>query len=283
MRPSPFSYARPATLAEALQETARGAVPLAGGQSLIAAMRQRETSPAALVDLQHVDELAAALHWREHSLAIGARVTHATLLRDERVAATFPWLTQAVRALGDVQVRQRGTTVGNVCWADPRANMLVALSASDAVVVLQAPGQSGLQRMPIADFITGFRQTAAGTGIVLTIEVPRAAAVGAYLEFSRQRQDLALVNVCVVRQVGSARIVVGGLGERPVRLSHAEALLGARPLSAGLSASELDGLFDGLTLDPPPDIYAPPRYRLQLARELLARTLKTQTEAAPHG
>jgi CO/xanthine dehydrogenase FAD-binding subunit len=110
------------------------------------------------------------LHWREHSLAIGARVTHATLLRDERVAATFPWLTQAVRALGDVQVRQRGTTVGNVCWADPRANMLVALSASDAVVVLQAPGRSGLQRMPIADFITGFRQTAAGAGIVLAID-----------------------------------------------------------------------------------------------------------------
>ena len=283
MRPSSFNYARPTTLAAALQETARGAVPLAGGQSLIAAMRQRETSPAALVDLQHVEELAADLQWREHSLVIGARVTHATLLCDERVAGAFPWLTQAARALGDVQVRQRGTTVGNVCWADPRANMAVALSASDAIVVLQSPGQSGPERIAIADFITGFRETAAGAGIVLAIEVPRDGAVGVYQEFSRQRQDLALVNVCVVRREDSARVVVGGLAQRPLRLAQAETLLGARPLSAGLNASEFDSLFDGLLLDPPPDIHAPPHYRQQLARVLLARALKTLTEAAPHG
>ena len=95
-------------------------------------------------------------------------------------------------------VREADRTLPQSAHHDPRANMLVALSASDAVVVLQAPGRSGLQRMPIADFITGYRQTAAGAGIVLAIEVPRAAAVGAYLEFSRQRQDLALVNVCAV-------------------------------------------------------------------------------------
>jgi len=283
MRPSPFAYSRPHRLADALAETALGAVPLAGGQSLIPAMRQREAAPAALVDLNQIDELPAALAWTGQSLRIGARVTHAQLLADAAVAARLPWLTQAVRTLGDVQVRQRGTPVGNVCWADPRANLLVALLACDAVVHLQGPQDAAPRQLALADFITGFRRTAAGAAIVTTLEVPLQFSQGTYVEFSRQRQDLALVNLCVVRGAGSARVVVGGLDQRPLRLPAAEALLAARPLTGGLDESELAALFTGLAVDPPPEPHAPFPYRLQIARELLRRALIDLTGSHPHG
>ena len=283
MRPSPFAYSRPQHLAAALAETALGAVPLAGGQSLIPAMRQREAAPAALVDLNHIAELPAALEWTAHSLRIGARVTHAQLLADATVAARLPWLTQAVRALGDVQVRQRGTPVGNVCWADPRANLLVALLAGEAVVQLQGPADAAPRQLALADFITGFRRTAVGAASVIALEVPLRFSQGAYLEFSRQRQDLALVNLCVVRGAGSARVVLGGLDQRPLRLPAAEALLAARPLTVGLDESELAALFTGLALDPPPDAHAPLAYRLQIAHELLRRALIDLTGSRTHG
>ena len=283
MRPAPFAYSRPPTLAAALAETARGAVPLAGGQSLLPSMRQREIAPAAVVDLSQIAELPAHLEWTDQTLRIGARVTHAQLLADAAVAARLPWLTQAVRALGDVQVRQRGTPVGNVCWADPRANLLVALIASDASVHLQGPQDAAPRQMALADFVTGFRRTAAGAGIVTALELPLRFSQGAYLEFSRQRQDLALVNLCVVRGPGVARVVVGGLDQRPLRLTAAEALLAAQPLGAGLDDTALAALGTDLHCDPPPDAHAPPAYRLVIARELLRRALYELAGSSTHG
>jgi CheY-like chemotaxis protein len=138
MRPSPCAYSRPQHLAAALAETALGAVPLAGGQSLIPAMRQREAAPAALVDLNHIAELPAALEWTAHSLRIGARVTHAQLLADATVAARLPWLTQAVRALGDVHAV---TTVGSAVDA---LRLLVNGAHFDAVLCdVVMPGMNG--------------------------------------------------------------------------------------------------------------------------------------------
>ena len=137
--------------------------------------------------------------------------------------------------------------------------------------------------MALADFITGFRRTAVGAAIVIALEVPLRFSQGAYLEFSRQRQDLALVNLCVVRGAGSARVVLGGLDQRPLRLPAAEALLAARPLTVGLDESELAALFTGLALDPPPDAHAPLAYRLQIAHELLRRALIDLTGSRTHG
>ena len=286
MRPANFSYTCPTTLAEALLLTARGARPLAGGQTLMAALRQREINPAALVDIRHIGELSAALSWHPDHLAIGALVTHAQLLADVRVAPAFPWLTQAARALGDVQVRNRGTTLGNVCWADPRANMLVALLASDAVVLVQGAADALARRVALEDLITGFRTTNLGGALALSLAIPRRVARGIYREFSRQRQDLALVNLCVVRGEGHARVVFGGLDQRPRRLPQLEALLASRPLHETLTTAEYAALFQEVSLNPPLDAHGSPEWKQQIARELLRRALTELTElpeAADHG
>lgn len=282
MRPANFSYARPTTLADALLLTAGGALPLAGGQTLMAALRQREISPAALVDISQIAELSAALVRHPDHLAIGALVTHAQLLADARVAQAFPWLTQAARALGDVQVRNRGTTLGNVCWADPRANMLVALLASDAVVLVQGAADALARRVALDDLITGFRTTNLGGALALSLAIPRRVARGSYREFSRQRQDLALVNVCVVRGEGHARVVFGGLDQRPRRLPQLEALLAARPPHATLTAAEYATLFQDVSLNPPLDAHGSPEWKQHIARELLRHALTEIAEATDH-
>jgi len=279
MRPAPFEYSRPASLQAALAAIASGATPLAGGQSLLQAMRLREAEPAALVDLNGVAELGRTVEWTDATMNIGALVTHTNFLADASVASEFPWLHSAARALGDVQVRNLGTVLGNVCWADPRANMLVALLASDAVVRLRALEDTAERRMPLADFVTGFRSTALDRALALGLEVPRRPAHGVYLEFSRQRQDLALANVCVARAPGHARVVIGGVHQQPLRLAALEERLARRPLPEAIDDAALAGLFDGLTLEPILDAYGSPGYKQQLARVLIGRALRAIAEA----
>lgn len=278
MRPAPFVYSRPSTLRAALDAMAAGAVPLAGGQSLLQAMRLRASEPAALVDISAIGELSRNCEWTRTTLTLGALMTHSDLIAAHEVRAEMPWLCAAARQLGDVQVRNLGTVLGNVCWADPRANMLVALLASDAVIV--ARHTTGERRIPSEGFATGFRRHALEGALAVAIEVPRLPAHGVYLEFSRQRQDLALVNVCVVRATGHARIAIGGVHQTPVRARAAEALLATRPLQTTLTAGELAALFEQLALDPVTDPYGAPDYKRELARVLVGRALRTIAENA---
>lgn len=271
MRPAAFTYSRPTTLAETLRAVAAGAVPLAGGQSLLAAMRLRHSEPDALVDLARVAELDADIVFSDTRVTIGALVTHRQLLNDSRMQAELPWLVEAAQALGDVQVRNLGTVLGNLCWADCRANMVVALLASDAVVAAVSPDRpAAIERIQLAGFFRGFRRTALDGRLAIAIEVPRCAgARGRYLEFSRQRQDLALVNVCAVRADNAVRIAVGGIDPVPVRLQSVE---------AALTAGDASALERALTAGLAPAAHAPiadqhgsAAYKLDLARTLVRR------------
>ena len=271
MRPGPFAYSRPATLNEALRALATGAVPLAGGQSLLPALRLRQAEPAAIVDLAGVAELSDAITVTPDHIIIGARVTHRALAEHPVLQAEQAWLVTAALALGDVQVRNLGTTLGNLCWADPRANMAVAMLASDAVVTAVAPGRpTQVERIALADFFTGFRTHALTGRLATTIELPRIArARGAYLEFSRQRQDLALVNVCVVRSDQGVRVAVGGIDPRPIRLPMVEAAL-ARNDQATL-ANLLALSLAPAQHQPIVDQHGSAEYKLELAATLIRR------------
>lgn len=280
MRPAAFTYTRPANLADALRALAAGAVPLAGGQSLLPAMRLRAAMPQAVVDLAGVAELSDQVVVTEQLITIGARVTHCALLEQPLIASELPWLHEAAQALGDVQVRNLGTVLGNVCWADPRANMPVALLACDAVVTAVAPshgqpGQPGelVDRIALKDFFTGFRAHALNGRLATSIEFKRlVGARGHYLEFSRQRQDLALVNVCVVRAAGHARVAVGGIDPMPVRLPEVEAAI-----VDGDAADIVQALHENLVRGrhaPIVDHHGSDEYKLGLAVTLVKRALE---------
>jgi len=280
MRPGAFTYTRPATLADALRALAAGAVPLAGGQSLIQAMRLRAAEPQAVVDLAGVAELSDEITIGDDLITIGARVTHRALLEHAVIASELPWLHDAAQALGDVQVRNLGTVLGNVCWADPRANMPVALLACDAVVTAVAPSHGELvDRIALGDFFTGFRSHALNGRLATSIEIKRHGdARGCYLEFSRQRQDLALVNVCVVRSASHARVAVGGIDPMPVRLPEVETAI-----LEGDAADVVNALHENLVRGrhaPQVDHHGSDEYKLGLAVTLVRRALE-QSEARP--
>jgi len=263
MRPATFVLHRPATLADALAALAAGAQPLAGGQSLLPAMRLRDAEPGALIDLTGVDALDADIRVTGAHVRIGARVTHATLAGDASIRADLPWLADAAAQIGDVQVRNLGTVLGNVCWADPRANMAVALLASDATVIA-ADADETCSAIPLDEFFTGFRRHALDRRLAIALTLPRASgARGCYLEFSRQRQDLALVNVCTVAGANGLRVAVGGIDATPVRLRAVECN-GADALAAAL---------DPARHRPITDQHGDAAYKLHLAGVLVRRAL----------
>jgi carbon-monoxide dehydrogenase medium subunit len=284
MRPAPFEYLRPATLAEALAAMAAGAVPLAGGQSLLPALRLRDATPAALMDLAGIAELDDTIRLDGNILHVGARVTHAALAADPIISRHSLWLAQAALALGDVQIRYRGTVLGNVCWADPRANLVVACAAMDGVVmVAAADAPQAPVALALADFFTGFRCTAlAGRlAIGLRLELPARTARGRYLEFSRQRQDLALVNCCVVcdPQADHFRIAVGGIADVPVRLRLLEDALAAEGPDAATPV-RIAAALAAVTAPPFADPHASADYRYHLAGVITRRALHDCLEPA---
>lgn len=277
MRPAPLEYLRPASLAAALPALAAGATPLAGGQSLLPALRLRELAPASLLDLRDIAELDARIDVDADRIRIGALATHRDVLEHAGLGAAMPWLHEAARALGDVQVRNVGTVAGNVCWADPRANFAVALLASDAVVV--AVGADGESRLPISRFFTGFRLQTLGPRLATAIEIERHPDTrGTYREFSRQRQDLALVNITVVKRPDCVRIAVGGIDPTPVRLADVEEVAvrgGPNALAAALE-SELTPLRH----QPLVDQHGTAAFKLELAATLIRRALVPKGQPA---
>jgi len=272
VRPGPFHYLKPRSLDHALAAIAAGAVPLAGGQSLLQAMRLRATEPQAIVDISGLEELDGSVRIDGDVLVIGALTTHRHLLEHSAINAEFPWLAKAARDLGDVQVRNRGTVLGNVCWADPRANMAVALLASDARITVAGGENPGT--LPIAKFFTGFRENALRGGLATSIVLPRnGGARGSYIEFSRQRQDLALANVCVVQSDRGSAVAVGGLGQMPFRLDALENMLGRDDLDGDISHARIVQMIEALPLVPLRDHFGSVEYKTGLAATLVMRAL----------
>jgi carbon-monoxide dehydrogenase medium subunit len=271
VRPAPFSYSKPESLAQALRAIANGAVPLAGGQSLIQAMRLRAQEPAAIIDINAVHELSDRIESTEHFVEIGALTTHRQLSEDAVIRQEFPWLAEAARDLGDVQVRNCGTVLGNVCWADPRANMAVALLASDASI--WAAGVE-TELIPITEFFIGFRTTILGPRLATSIRLTRnTKSIGAYLEFSRQRQDLALCNVCVVHDDYGTAVSVGGIDQRPIRLGALERVLNDPDSTIKDLHMQIQQILGKAIFVPVIDHHGEPAYKLHLAATLIERAI----------
>jgi CO/xanthine dehydrogenase FAD-binding subunit len=235
VKPAPFQYAAPGSVADALELLAdEDARALAGGQSLIPMMNFRFARPELLVDL---NPLTALEHLRTSAgaLRIGALTRQAMLLRSGAVAAGWPLLVQAVSHVGHAAIRSRGTVGGSVAHADPKAELPVALTALEARLRLRS--RAGERTLSAPEFFRGPWTTALGTGeLLVEIEVPPAPA-GARMSFTEQSRthgDFAEAGVAVVFVPGAhAAIALLGADVVPVRAVDAE-----RALLAGASAAE---------------------------------------------
>ncbi len=239
MKPAPFEYAAPETVAEALALLDEDSLVLAGGQSLVPLLNLRLARPARLVDVNRIRELAG-LRRSGGRLWIGATVRQAALERSPLVARHWPLLAQAARHVGHAATRSRGTVGGSAAHADPNAELPVALTALGARFHLRSASGERV----VDGFFAGPLETALEPGELLTaIELPRLpdGARTAFAEYAPTHGGFAIAGVAVVRAPGYAAIALLGTGSHPVRAVAAEeALVGGDALAAAeLAAAEI--------------------------------------------
>ncbi len=278
MKPPRFRYVRPETLDELLELRANedvDSVILAGGQSLIPMMNFRLARPELVIDIGGVEELQGISRVDGH-VVIGAATRQAAALNAPEVIEGAPLLIQALRHVGHVAIRNRGTVGGSIAHADPAAELPVALLALDGSVVAQ--DQSGHRAVPATElFETAFTTSLRPTEVLVDVRVPASThARVAFGEIARRQGDFALVNVAVSTTVedgrfSAVRIALGGVSDVPTRCEAAEeAAITDRPSAAHLREVARIAA-DSVT--PRDDFHATANYRKQVAAVLVERAL----------
>jgi len=272
MKPAAFAYAKAFSLDHAIEllgGASAEARVLAGGQSLIATLNMRLSSPDLLVDINAVPGLDG-IAVKDGMLEIGALVRHAQAERSDVVARDAPLIAMALPHIGHAAIRNRGTVGGSIAFADPAAELPACLVALGGEVSLAGP--DGRRSVAAEQFFRGLFETALSPRDVLAaIRVPLATRDSrfGFAEFSRRHGDYAMVGLAAqARAEGTAlrdpRLVYFGVGATPVRARNAEAALAADPLRIAAAASAL-----ARDLDPPDDLQASAAVKKHLAGVLL--------------
>jgi carbon-monoxide dehydrogenase medium subunit len=279
MYPASFDYYRPKNVKEAaaLLKKKKDAKLLAGGHSLLPAMKLRVSSPATLIDIGRVKGLDG-IKAGKSSIKIGALATHASVADSKDVKKHCPVLAETAALIGDLQVRNRGTIGGSVAHADPAADYPTVLVALDAEIT--AASEKGSRKIPARKFFVDLFETALKGSEILTEVSVKAMGKGegaCYLKHRHPASSYAVVGVCAVvslknDSVKSARLAVGGATPNPVVVSGVEkALAGQRPTAKALA--DAAALVASAIEDPLGDLYASGEYRTHLATVLARRAL----------
>lgn len=280
MIPAPFEYHVPGTLAEATELVARfgeeGKI-LAGGHSLVPLMKLRLTTPKHLVDIGKIAELRG-IREEGDMLLIGAMTTHFQIESSDLLAKRCPLLPETARAIGDAQVRNKGTLGGSLAHSDPAADWPAAVMALGAE--LQAVSVRGERWIPIQEFVLDLLTTALEPDEILAaVRVPVLPARGgdAYVKFPHPASGFAVVGVAARvalddrGSVAEVAVAVTGVGPKAYRASAVEeALRGKSPSTKRLQEAAAHAA-DGL--EPIADLYASAEYRAHLARIYTRRAL----------
>ncbi len=279
-----FEYYRAKSVAEAaeLLRSKKDAKLLAGGHSMLPAMKLRVAGPAALVDIGRIAELRGI--WAGGgALTIGALTTHAEIAASADVRKAGPLLSETAAQIGDLQVRNRGTIGGSIAHADPAADLPPALLALAAQVTV-SDGRTS-REIPAADFFVDIFTTALGPEeIVTAIRVPAHGGGAAYLKHRHPASSYAVVGVAVIVEIAAGKcarvaIAIGGVTTRPFRAAAAEqALSGKAPDEPAFAAAAEN--VRGAIQDPMSDLYASGEYRTHLAVVMTRRALALAAQRA---
>lgn len=287
MKPPPFEYDDPRTLPEALSllaEHGEDAKVLAGGQSLVPLLNFRLARPERLIDINDVAELDY-LRLENGTLRIGALTRHSLLEGSAETAAAVPLLTEAVRLVGHVQIRNRGTVGGSVAHGDPAAELPVAFTALDARFHARSARGS---RVLAADelFITHLTTSLEPDELLIEIEVPvpPPRTASAFVEFARRHGDFALggaAALVTLAEDGSCERASIGLlaaAPTPLRAREAEAWLAGRRIDEQTAAEAAARAV--ADIHPTGDIHGGSEYRRGLVQAMARRALLRAAERA---
>jgi carbon-monoxide dehydrogenase medium subunit len=280
MIPGPFSYHRPATVADAaklLSTLGDEARPLAGGHSLIPMMKLRLATPEHLVDLHDIEGLRG-IRREGDRIAIGAMTTQHDLLASGEVAKFLPILHEASLQIADPQVRYRGTIGGNVANGDPGNDLPALMMVLGARYRLEGPG--GAREVAAADFYQGAYFTALESSEILTsisIPVPAAGHGYAYEKLKRKIGDYATAAAAVVLTLADGKVATCSIGltnlaETPLLAAEAaQAVIGTNLDDATLKTAAAAAQ---AIMSPVADARGPVEYRKHVGGVMVTRALK---------
>ena len=279
MKPPPFDYFDPTALDEALSllsDGDRGAKILAGGQSLLPLLKFRAAKPAALVDINRIDDLHVTTHDNE-GLQVGATVRQRELAKHEGLAELNPLLAEALPLIGHVQTRSRGTVCGSLAHADPCAELPAVAITLGARFTLQS--RRGERVVSAHSFFKKPHSTIMDRDEMLThVTFPRwnHGDGWAIEEVGRRPGDFALAGVSVLLTPESgvcarARITIFGLADVPRRATAGHTLLEGNTLTGSLIDAVVTRVQTEIKTQT--DIHATADYRRQLIGALTRRTL----------
>ena len=289
MIPGAFDYHSPRSLDEALsllQQHAGDAKILAGGQSLIPAMRFRLAMPSILIDINRLDDLRYVEERGDH-LAVGAMTLEHSLEDAAVVRSSYPLLHDTAVVIADPLVRNKATVGGNIAHADPANDHPATMLAYGATVV--AKGPKGERTIGIDDFFTGLFENAMGEDEILTeIRIPKPAANsgGAYTKLERKVGDYAISAAAVQLQldgdtVAAARIGLTNVSPVPMRAKAAEAELVGKSLSDAVM--EAAGKAAAGECDPSPGLRGGVDYKRDITRVMVKRSIQQAVARAKGG
>ena len=255
-----FEYKRPATQAEALAAAGNDAKYLAGGQSLVQAMKLRLASSPTLVDLGRVAELRG-ISVTADAVTIGAMTRHAEVAHSADVRAAIPGLASLAEGIGDQMVRNQGTLGGSLAHADPAA------CYPAAVVGLGATIRTDRRSIAADDFFKGLYETALEPGeLIVSVSFPKPKR-SAYLKFKHPASRCAIVGVFVAQTTGGVRVAVTGAKSQVFRATEIEKALTQDFSPAAAAAVELP------SDDMAADMHAGAEYRAALVSVLASRAV----------
>ncbi len=281
MKPAVFDYHAPGTVDEALGLLAQyggDAKPLAGGQSLVPTMNFRLAQPAALIDLNGIDELFY-LREGEGGLRCGAMTRQRSVEHSSLAQQLSPLLHEAMPHIAHTQIRNRGTIGGSLAHADPAAELPALALALDARFYVR--NLTDARWIAARDFYTGLFTTAMQPEeILVEVVFPALPARSgwAFDEVARQHGNYALCGAAAVVTLGedgtvrNAKLVFLSVGEGPVETDQAaNMLVGEHPTPEAVRAAADSAAMQ--EIDPVGDIHAGPDFRRHLARVLAQRVL----------
>ena len=286
MIPAAFDYQVPATLEEAVSLLASdpdGAKVLAGGHSLIPAMKLRLAQPQLLVDIARIKSLSY-IREEGNQILIGATTTHYQLESSDLLKQICPLLPACAASIGDVQVRNKGTIGGSIAHSDPAGDWPAAVLALDAELVLVGP--KGERTVKAADFFVDLLTTDLQPGEILReirIAKPAGRFGQAYQKAPHPASGFAVVGIAVhlaMNDDGSckaAQIGVTGVGAKAYRAQGVEAGLSGKGLDEQIITDAAAHVCDGV--DPNSDLYASGDYRCHLAQVHTRRAIQAAKSA----
>lgn len=280
---SETAWLEPTSLADALAARRRHPdyLLLSGGTDVMVGALHRPPPPG-VIDLFGLPELSG-IDERDGVIRIGAGTTYAALLRSPVVRERLSSLHRCVSEIGAVQIQERGTLGGNMGTSSPVGDTLPVLLALDAVVELASA--DGARKVPYAEFCTGYRTTAMKPDeLIAAVEVPVPAA--GTVQFwrkvgTRKAQAISKVMVAAAGRVEGgevvhARLAMGAVAERPLRLTAVEALIAGAAPGPALAEQVRAAVREAIT--PITDVRSTEEYRLEVACRLAARFVLTLAE-----